>query len=104
MSKRAVLTKTGIPAVKNTGVEIFDDIRKIIESARVRVATYVNTELTMLYWKVGERIRREILREKRAEYGQEIVATLSQQFCSIRATTLFTTDSFKASVSLFSLF
>lgn len=33
----------------------------------------------MLYWKVGERIRREVLKQDRAEYGGEIVATLSQQ-------------------------
>jgi hypothetical protein len=33
----------------------------------------------MLYWKVGERIHREVLKEKRAEYGQEIVPTLSRQ-------------------------
>jgi predicted nuclease of restriction endonuclease-like (RecB) superfamily len=33
----------------------------------------------MLYWRVGERIRREVLKEKRAEYGEKIVATLSQQ-------------------------
>jgi predicted nuclease of restriction endonuclease-like (RecB) superfamily len=33
----------------------------------------------MLYWRVGERIRREILKEKRAEYGEEIVLTLSAQ-------------------------
>jgi predicted nuclease of restriction endonuclease-like (RecB) superfamily len=33
----------------------------------------------MLYWKVGQRIRIEVLKEERAEYGQKIVATLSQQ-------------------------
>lgn len=55
------------------------EIRSLIESARGRVATFVNSELTMLYWKVGERVRREILKEKRAEYGKEIVVSLSRQ-------------------------
>jgi predicted nuclease of restriction endonuclease-like (RecB) superfamily len=53
------------------------DIRRLIETARQRTATYVNAELTMLYWRVGERIRREILKSKRAEYGAAIVVTVS---------------------------
>lgn len=56
---------------------VLSDIRTLIESARARVATFANAELTMLYWQVGERIRREILKEKRAEYGAKIVSTLS---------------------------
>jgi hypothetical protein len=35
--------------------------------------------LTLLYWQVGDRIRREVLREERAEYGAEIVSTLGRQ-------------------------
>lgn len=58
---------------------VLSDIRLLIESARARVATNVNAELTMLYWKVGERVRREILQDKRAEYGRETIVTLSQQ-------------------------
>lgn len=33
----------------------------------------------MLYWRVGKRIRDEVLREQRADYGTQIVATLSRQ-------------------------
>jgi len=35
--------------------------------------------MTFLYWQIGSRIRQDILKEKRARYGKEIVATLSQQ-------------------------
>src|SRR5581483_1432151 len=35
--------------------------------------------LVLLYWRIGKRIRQDILKEKRAEYGEEIVATLSRQ-------------------------
>ena len=58
---------------------LISDIRQLIESARRRVAVAVNTELTLLYWRIGQRIRREVLRENRAGYGEEIVATLSAQ-------------------------
>jgi phosphoribosylformimino-5-aminoimidazole carboxamide ribonucleotide (ProFAR) isomerase len=30
-------------------------------------------------WQVGQRIRRDVLHEQRAEYGEQIVATLSRQ-------------------------
>ena len=43
------------------------------------MARQVNSALVLLYWRVGQRIRRDVLKEKRAEYGEEIVATLSQQ-------------------------
>ncbi len=39
----------------------------------------VNIELTALYWRIGKRIRTEVLRTERAAYGEKIVATLSRQ-------------------------
>lgn len=33
----------------------------------------------MLYWHIGDRIRREVLHKERAEYGKSIVTSLSQQ-------------------------
>ena len=59
--------------------QLFRDIRGMIEEARSSVATTVNVGLTMLYWRIGKRINKEVLRGKRAEYGKEILATLSQQ-------------------------
>jgi len=58
---------------------VFDDIRKLIEEARQSVAITVNAGLTMLYWKIGRRINLEILKGERAEYGAEIVSSLSRQ-------------------------
>lgn len=58
---------------------LVDDIRQLIESTRSSVASAVNIGLTMLYWRIGKRIHKEILMEERAEYGKEIVATLSRQ-------------------------
>lgn len=44
-----------------------------------RAAAAVNAELTGLYWYVGRRIHQEVLGGQRAEYGKEIVSTLSRQ-------------------------
>ena len=43
------------------------------------MATAVNAGLTMLYWRIGNRVGGEILKGKRAAYGKQIVATLSRQ-------------------------
>jgi len=58
---------------------LIGDIRRLIETARQNVAVTVNAGLTILYWQIGSRIRQDILKEKRAEYGREIVVTLSRQ-------------------------
>ena len=58
---------------------LVEDLRQIIEQARGRVAATVNSELTMMYWHIGERINREVLGNQRAEYGKQIVATVSRQ-------------------------
>jgi len=61
------------------GHALFDEIKNLIEQARGRVASQVNSEITLLYWNIGHRINTDILKNKRADYGQQIVASLSQQ-------------------------
>lgn len=58
---------------------LLGDIRALIEAARQRATSAVNSELTMLYWRVGQRIHTQILEGKRADYGQEVLPTLSAQ-------------------------
>lgn len=54
-------------------------MRQLIEQAHTHVASAANSAQTLLYWRVGERIRREVLGEARADYGEQIVSTLSTQ-------------------------
>jgi predicted nuclease of restriction endonuclease-like (RecB) superfamily len=61
---------------------LLSDIRILIEEARSAVAIAVNSGLTMLYWRVGKRINQTILKGDRAEYGKQIIATLSQELTS----------------------
>lgn len=58
---------------------LMQDLRQIIEQARGNVAATANYALTTMYWHIGDRINREVLGNERAEYGKQIVATLSQQ-------------------------
>lgn len=59
--------------------QLIRDIRGMIDEARSSVATTVNAGLTMLYWRVGKRIKKDILKGERAGYGEQIVSTLSRQ-------------------------
>jgi predicted nuclease of restriction endonuclease-like (RecB) superfamily len=58
---------------------LFDEIRGLIEQTRSRVASTVNSELVLMNWHIGKRINDEILENKRAEYGEQIVSSLSAQ-------------------------
>ncbi len=62
--------------------DLIQDLKGLIEQARQFVSTTANSALTMLYWKMGARIQREILADGRAEYGEKIVSTLSTQLVS----------------------
>lgn len=58
-------------------LSLLDDLRVLIEQTRTRVAQTVNSELVLLYWQIGARIRADVLQNERAEYGKEIVPTLA---------------------------
>ena len=58
---------------------LIDELRSLIDHTKEAIATTVNSSLTMLYWLVGSRIQSEILNNERAEYGNQIVATVSRQ-------------------------
>jgi hypothetical protein len=73
-------TAVKVPALKDQ--TLLPDIRDLILSARRQVAQAINAELTMLYWEIGRRIHQDILEEKRAAYGKEIVAALGRQLRS----------------------
>ena len=62
--------------------ELITDIRHLVTEARSAVAVTINAGLTLLYWRVGRRIRREVLGNERAEYGEKIVHALSAQLKS----------------------
>jgi DUF1016 N-terminal domain len=65
--------------IKKDSDSLVEELRQLINETRNRVAASVNSELTMLYWHIGSRIRTEVLQNERAEYGEQIVATVSRQ-------------------------
>ena len=54
---------------------LLTDLRQLIDAARQRGGSVVNTELTQLfYWRIGT----ELLQGQRGEYGKLVVAELAQ--------------------------
>lgn len=59
--------------------DILGKISVLIEQARRKVAITINQEMVLLYWNIGKTIKEEIIKSDRAEYGKQIVQTLSAQ-------------------------
>jgi predicted nuclease of restriction endonuclease-like (RecB) superfamily len=59
--------------------KISTEIKSLIAQSKKNVAVSINAEITLLYWTIGKRIREEVLRNKRASYGKEIVVSLAAQ-------------------------
>ena len=77
------LGSTDISAMCAVVENLMTDLRQIIDEAPIHVASTANYELTMMYWHIGERINRDVLGNERAEYGKQIVATVSRQLRNI---------------------
>ena len=77
MAKRSrPITRARLPE-KVAPPELVREVRPLILAAREHVAQAVNAGLTLLYWQVGDRIRREVLNARRAQRGERIVASLA---------------------------
>ena len=74
------MTRQTMPTLSLTfPQELLGEIRGLIESAHQRVAAVVNSELALLFWRIGRRIRTEVLAGERAGYGEQIVPALAAQ-------------------------
>lgn len=58
------------------------DVKQLIADIRQQVAISVNDEISVLYWKIGQRIKTEIIGNKRAEYGKLVIKDMSENLTS----------------------
>jgi len=70
-----------VPAV-SIAPALLDDVRSLIDGARLQTARVVNSAMVVTYWSIGERIRREVLGDDRAEYGKQVVERLAARLSS----------------------
>lgn len=71
-----------LPAPAVAADRLLGDVRALIESAREHTARAVNSALVGLYWQIGMRIRDDVLKNQRADYGAKIVSALGRQLTS----------------------
>lgn len=69
-------------AVGASGGELVEQVSALIEHAQRFAAAQVNATLTLRNWYIGRMIDVAVLKEVRAGYNQEIVATLARQLAT----------------------
>ena len=77
------IMSTDISAMGTAVGNLMNDLRQIIDEARIHVASTANYELTMMYLHIGERINRVVLGNERATYGKQIVPQVATQLQNI---------------------
>lgn len=58
---------------------VLNDLISIVEKTKTQLTIQANSSLTIMFWQIGKRIQSDILENNRAEYGKEIVVTLSRE-------------------------
>ena len=59
--------------------DLLNELSQLIEQSKQQVAVQANSAVTILFWQIGNRINQDILQNKRAEYGKQIVSTVATQ-------------------------
>jgi len=59
--------------------KLVDSVQTLIKQSKQQLAVTVNATMTQLYWEIGSLVNKEILHNKRAEYGKQIVSSLSTE-------------------------
>ncbi|NOR44342.1 MAG: DUF1016 family protein, partial [Candidatus Delongbacteria bacterium] len=69
--------------IKNSDNNFVADVKGILEQARNNAYRAINSAMVQAYWLVGKRIVEEEQKGKeRAEYGKQIIKTLSKELTS----------------------
>src|SRR5437016_2181676 len=76
-SFKVLVRQPAVKPAKRPARSLLADVRELILQARASVARAVDSGLVLLYWHIGRRIRRDVLKEKRAEYGKKILQSLA---------------------------
>ena len=78
------MTSKSKTLIDNSSVDLstktlVNDLMHLIDLAKSKVSNYTNASLVILYWKIGQRINVDILKNERAEYGDKVIKLVSQE-------------------------
>ena len=71
----------GISDNLNIG-NVYNEISMLIDQCKKKIQLNLNSEMVILYWHVGKKIRTDILDNQKAEYGKEVITNLGEQLSS----------------------
>jgi len=63
--------------LKNNEQDLLNKLSELVEYSQKKIAVQANSTLTLLFWQIGKHINDFILNNKRAEYGKQIMSTVS---------------------------
>jgi hypothetical protein len=58
---------------------LLKELSQLIEQSQQQFVSQANSNLTILFWHIGNSINKNILQNKRADYGKQILVTLSRE-------------------------
>jgi len=73
------MTKSKINNIIISEKDLLKELSQLIAQSQQQFVAQANSNLTMLFWHIGNRINENILQNKRADYGKQIVVTLSRE-------------------------
>jgi predicted nuclease of restriction endonuclease-like (RecB) superfamily len=73
MRKSVSKKKVSVPKKSN----LYDQVYTLIDQSKQRIYAAFNQELTQLNWNVGKLIQQDILKNKKAGYGEKVITNLS---------------------------
>jgi predicted nuclease of restriction endonuclease-like (RecB) superfamily len=78
LARSAAQSKRRTRAAERVEPGVISDLRRLIEEARSQASLAVNSAMTLLYWRVGRRVREEVLRGARGSYGERMVVSVAR--------------------------
>ncbi|MCU0433770.1 MAG: PDDEXK nuclease domain-containing protein [Bacteroidia bacterium] len=76
-SKPQVIKPKIVASESKGNSRLYNSVKKLVLESKASVAVTINQQLTMLYWNIGTMIKSDILKKKRANYGEQVISNLS---------------------------
>jgi predicted nuclease of restriction endonuclease-like (RecB) superfamily len=70
-----------MPNIKPTKTitTLYTNIKSIIDTSKQQATIQLNNTMVLSYWEIGKELKEEILKDKRATYGKEVVKKISEK-------------------------
>lgn len=53
--------------------EVVEDVSSMIIDAKSSLKSQINSSMTLLYWSIGEYLSLNVIKDKKPEYGKNII-------------------------------